>query len=219
MSIIKIPDLGGASSVTVIEILVQPGDTVVKDQPLVTLESEKATMEVPASEDGVVETILVTLNQSVQEGDEMMTLKEGANETPASEELSSSENKTAASNTMIQQVLAPDMGSAGAATVIEILVKAGDHVTKEQGLVTLEGEKATMEIPAPMDGEIKKVHISLDQEVTQGMLILEMQGESNNQANEDTPADAPSPPIMDASAPNEPVWCQYPANTFIPAQA
>ncbi|MAJ81382.1 MAG: branched-chain alpha-keto acid dehydrogenase subunit E2, partial [Legionellales bacterium] len=90
-------------------------------------------------------------------------------------------------------------------TVIEILVKAGDRVTKEEGLVTLEGEKATMEIPAPMDGEIKKVHINLDQEVTQGMLIIEMQGESDSQVNEETPATAPPPPVTDTSVPNEPV--------------
>lgn len=202
---IKIPDIGGAKDVDVIEILVQKGDTIKKDQGLITLEGDKATMEVPAPFDGVVEEVSVKIGDKVSEGSVIMRASTEAaspkeTTTPKKAETSSAKKEAtdkvakkapAAQTTAAQamDVAIPDIGGAKDVDVIEILVKKGDSVTKDQGLLTLEGDKATMEIPAPFAGIVESVSVKLGDKVSEGTVIMRLSGsEATSQPEESAPA-------------------------------
>lgn len=204
MKEIKIPDIGGAQDVDVIEILVKKGDTIKKDQGLITLEGDKATMEIPAPFEGVVEEIQVKVGDKVAQGSVIMKVSTEAvtseSQKPAekSEPTSSQEsvelkeeaspaeteaddNNEATSTTATgspEDIKIPDIGGAKDVDVIEILVKKGDTVKKDQGLITLEGDKATMEIPAPFDGVVDEIQVKIGDKVSEGSVILRMTGQS-----------------------------------------
>jgi pyruvate dehydrogenase E2 component (dihydrolipoamide acetyltransferase) len=180
---VKVPNIGGASDVEVIEIMVSPGDKVKKEDSLITLESDKASMDIPSPEDGIVESINVKLGDKVSEDSLILTLKP-ATETQPKQESPKAEKKAPSIKTETKaekqiastpselKVRIPDIGDAKNVEVIEVLVKPGDKVTQEASLITLEGEKATMEIPSPYQGEVKNISLKVGDKVSKGDEIL-----------------------------------------------
>lgn len=183
---VKVPDIGGASGVDVIEVLVKPGDDIDVDTPLITLESDKASMEIPSPTAGKVVALLVKVGDKVSEGDSIVAVatdnqSEAKQEAPAKPAESPAEAETLKSNELHAQPISqsmevriPDIGGATDVDVIEVMVSAGDRVKKDEALITLEGDKATMDIPSPFDGEVENLAIKVGDKVSQGSLILTM---------------------------------------------
>ena len=186
--LIRVPDIGGGEG-EVIELMVKVGDRIDADQSVLTLESDKASMEIPAPKAGVVTSRKVKLGDRLKEGDDLLELEvEGdAAATPAEAEPEAAA-PAAATNTQsapqandhpaatptssVQDSHVPDIGSDGKAKVIEILVKVGDTVEAEQSLITLESDKASMEIPSPVAGVVDSISVKLEDEVGTGDFIL-----------------------------------------------
>lgn len=182
--LIRVPDIGSGEG-TVIELLVQVGDRIEADQSLLTLESDKASMEVPAPKAGVIKSLKVKLGDKLKTGDELLELEvEGASApapaaaapaaAPSAEVAVAAAPAPAAAPAAesVQDVRVPDIGSSGKARVIEVLVKAGDRVEADQSLIVLESDKASMEIPCPQAGVVESVSIALNDEVATGAPIL-----------------------------------------------
>src|SRR5258706_10056475 len=161
MSQVVVPDIGDFKEVEVIEVLVKPGDAVTKEQSLITLESDKATMEIPSPSDGVVKELRIKVGDKVSKGAAILELDaKGVEKKPAEtpQEAPREQPKAAAkANGGTQTVSVPDIGDFKEVEVIEVLVKPGDTVTKEQSLLTLESDKATMEIPSPAAGRVHSI--------------------------------------------------------------
>ncbi|MEM7746277.1 MAG: biotin/lipoyl-containing protein, partial [Pseudomonadota bacterium] len=182
---IKVPDIGDFSDVPVISVLVSPGDTVVPEDPLIELESDKATMEVPAPQGGKVVSIAVKEGDSVSEGSVILTLEaEGAASDGKSGRVSgggapaTTEQAgygSAAGHHEVVDIRVPDIGDFSDVPVISVLVKPGDAVGKEDPLIELESDKATMEVPAPMAGTVVEVKVSEGDSVSEGALILTLE--------------------------------------------
>lgn len=171
---IKVPDIGGANKVDVIEVLVKVGDQIEIDTPLITLESDKASMEIPSTSAGVVTKINVKVGDKISEGDVILVAK--------SEGLTPAEAPKAKSAAVAQivEVTVPDIGAANDVDVIDILVSPGATVEKDQALITLEGDKATMDIPSPYAGVIKELKITVGAKVSQGSAILMIETSEGN---------------------------------------
>jgi pyruvate dehydrogenase E2 component (dihydrolipoamide acetyltransferase) len=210
MSQVVVPDIGDFKEVEVIEVLVKPGDAVSKEQSLVTLESDKATMEIPSPGAGVVKELKIKVGDKVSKGSPILVLDDKGNgEAPPDEKLKPQAAKaetpkpTAAAFT----VPVPDIGEFKEVEVIEVLVKPGDAVTKEQSLITLESDKATMEIPSPAAGVVKAVKVKVGDKISKGSPILEL--ESNEapakaeaqKPQPAKPAAAPAPAAAPSAAP------------------
>src|SRR3954466_416390 len=207
MSQVVVPDIGDFKEVAVIEILVKPGDTVAKEQSLVTLESDKATMEIPSPAAGVVKEVKVKTGDKVSQGSPILELdaKEEAKkvepkrEDPKKQEPKKQEAAPQRAGSGTQTVGVPDIGDFKEVEVIEVLVKAGDKVAKEQSLVTLESDKATMEIPSPSAGTVKELKIKPGDKLSEGSVILVLESSekvSSEKAEKpkiETPRAAPSP--------------------------
>ena len=179
MNQVVVPDIGDFKEVEVIEVLVKPGDAVSKEQSLITLESDKATMEIPSPGSGVVKELKIKVGDKVSKGSPILVLDEKGNgETAPEEKLKPPPAKAEAPKSQPQQagsamtVPVPDIGDFKDVEVIEVLVKPGDAVTKEQSLITLESDKATMEIPSPAAGVIKELKIKVGDRVSKGAPIL-----------------------------------------------
>ncbi|CAD5107062.1 dihydrolipoyllysine-residue acetyltransferase [Zestomonas carbonaria] len=210
--LIRVPDIGSGEG-EVIELFVKVGDRIEADQSLLTLESDKASMEIPAPKAGVVKSLKVKLGDRLKEGDELLELEtEGGAEAPApaAEPAKAEAAPTpapaaapaaapvAAVAESVQDIHVPDIGSAGKAKVIEVLVKAGDTVEAEQSLITLESDKASMEIPSPAAGVVEQVLVQLDAEVGTGDLILKLKVAGAAPAAAPAaaaPAEQPSQPV------------------------
>ena len=168
--LIRVPDIGSGEG-EVIELFVKVGDKVEADQSILTLESDKASMEIPAPKAGVVKSLKVKLGDRLKEGDELLELEiEGAADAapaaapaaaaapaPAAEKPAAAAEAPAApaaapAAASVQDIHVPDIGSSGKAKIIELLVKVGDTVEADQSLITLESDKASMEIPSPAAG-------------------------------------------------------------------
>ncbi|PPV34402.1 dihydrolipoyllysine-residue acetyltransferase [Ectopseudomonas oleovorans] len=181
---VHVPDIGTDGKVKVIEVMVKAGDTIEADQSLITLESDKASMEIPSPAAGVVEQVLVKLDDEIGTGDLILKLKvEGA--APAASAPAAAPAQAAApaaapapaaaaSGSSVQDVRVPDIGSSAKGKVIEIMVKAGDSIEADQSLLTLESDKASMEIPSPAAGVVEEVLVKLDDEIGTGDLILKL---------------------------------------------
>ncbi|WP_339080280.1 dihydrolipoyllysine-residue acetyltransferase [Pseudomonas sp. TMP9] len=187
--LIRVPDIGGGEG-EVIELMVKVGDRIDADQSVLTLESDKASMEIPAPKAGVVKSLKVKLGDRLKEGDELLELEvEGdAAATPAEAEpetaapaaatktqsapQANEQPAAAPTSSSVQDIHVPDIGSDGKAKVIEILVKVGDTVEAEQSLITLESDKASMEIPSPVAGVVDSISVKLEDEVGTGDFIL-----------------------------------------------
>ena len=156
---IKVPDIGDFKDVPVIEIYVKVGDTVKAEDPLVSLESDKATMDVPAPRGGIVEAIAVKVGDKVSEGSVVMRFAgDGAAAATAPAEAAkpsvSAPPSPVSAPAGLAEVRVPDIGDFKDVPVIEIYVKVGDTVKAEDPLVSLESDKATMDVPAPLAGVV-----------------------------------------------------------------
>lgn len=185
---IIIPDLGGASDVEVIEILVKPGEHVEAETPIMTLEGDKATMDVPSPKAGVVVSVAVTVGDKVNEGDAMMVLDseltDAASQTQAPEQVAA----PIAPSVQTIDIVIPDLGGAADVDVIEINVAVGDNIDAEASLITLEGDKATMEVPSSEAGTITALTVHVGDKVSEGDVIGQMQMQA---ASQDSPVAAP----------------------------
>ena len=173
MSQVVVPDIGDFKEVEVIEVLVKPGDAVAKEQSLITLESDKATMEIPSPSDGVVQSVKLKVGDKVSKGSLILELdaKEKA-AAKAPEKAKAAEKAAAGTNGDSVTVPVPDIGDFKEVEVIEVLVKPGDAVAKDQSLITLESDKATMEIPSPGAGMVKELKLKVGDKVSKGAPIL-----------------------------------------------
>lgn len=176
---INVPDIG-SDEVEVTEILVKVGDKVEAEQSLITVEGDKASMEVPSPQAGVVKEIKISTGDKVNTGSLIMIFDaEGAAEAapaPAAEEKRAEAAPAAAASTEAKDVNVPDIGG-DEVEVTEILVKVGDKVEAEQSLITVEGDKASMEVPAPFAGVVKEIKIATGDKVNTGSLIMIFEAE------------------------------------------
>ncbi|MHC8311460.1 dihydrolipoyllysine-residue acetyltransferase [Pseudomonas sp. GT1P32] len=226
---VHVPDIGSAGKAQIIEIQVKVGDTVEADQSLITLESDKASMEIPSPAAGVIKAISVKLNDEVGTGDLILDLEVAGAAAPAAAAPAQAAAPAAAPAPAaaapaapvadsVQDIHVPDIGSAGKAKIIEVLVKAGDTVAADQSLITLESDKASMEIPSPAAGVVESVSIKLDDEVGTGDLILKLKVKGAAPAAAPAPASAPaaaapSAPAPAAAAPAVPAPAAAPAKS------
>jgi pyruvate dehydrogenase E2 component (dihydrolipoamide acetyltransferase) len=179
MSQVTVPDIGDFKEVEVIEILVKPGDAVTKEQSLVTLESDKATMEIPSPGSGVVKELKIKVGDKVSKGSPILELDAKDDAAPAAKKEAPKKpaaSAPASSFGATQTVPVPDIGDFKEVEVIEVLVKPGDKVAKEQSLITLESDKATMEIPSPGPGVVKELRVKVGDKVSKGAAILVLEG-------------------------------------------
>jgi pyruvate dehydrogenase E2 component (dihydrolipoamide acetyltransferase) len=211
---VKVPDIGDFSEVAVIELLVKPGDTVAVDQSLMTVESDKASMEIPSSHAGVVKAFKVQLGDKVSEGTVVLELEaEGAAApapspapvaaAPASAPVAPAPVAApvaAPASTGSIEVRVPDIGDFKDVAVIEVFVKPGDSVKVEQSLITVESDKASMEIPSSAAGVIKELKVKLGDKINIGDLLAIVEGAAAAGATPAAPAPA-SAPVAAAPAP------------------
>ena len=217
---IQVPDIGTTDEVSVIEVMVQPGDTIKAEQSLVTVESDKASMEIPSSHAGVVKEMRVKLGDKVKEGTLLLMLESAdgagaasdagqktaaaqAAPAPAAPESAAAAAPApaaapaaAASGGGTIELRVPDIGDFKDVTVIEVLVKAGDTVTQEQSLFTVESDKASMEIPSPAAGVLKELSVKVGDKVNIGDLVGQIAGAGGGGAS----AAAPAPAAASAAA-------------------
>src|SRR3954454_8776599 len=168
--------------------MVKPGDTVAEEDPLITLESDKATMDVPSPAAGTVRDLKVSVGDTVSEGTLILTLdgaatdgagatepvEEDATPEPASHEPASYGSEAGEYSTI--EVKVPDIGDFSDVPVIEVMVHPGDTVAEEDPLITLESDKATMDVPSPAAGKISELKVSVGDTVSEGTLILTLEG-------------------------------------------
>ncbi|MCB1924035.1 MAG: biotin/lipoyl-binding protein, partial [Gammaproteobacteria bacterium] len=199
---VLLPDIGDFKDVEIIEILVKPGDRVAPEDPLITLESDKASMEIPSPQAGVVSEIRIKVGDKVNEGDLILVLDTDAGDEapaevnaveaaehledapasasqgdapPPAEPAPSAAAAPAATVAEVRDVHLPDIGDFKDVEVIEILVAVGDTVEAEQSLLTLESDKASMEIPAPFAGTVESLAVKVGDRISEGTLIGRMQ--------------------------------------------
>lgn len=196
---IQIPDIG-SDEVTVTEVMVNVGDTISVDQSIINVEGDKASMEVPAPEAGVVKEILVKVGDKVSTGTPMLVL-EAAGAAPAADEPTAPVADaptapvvaTAPTASAIVEVNVPDIGG-DEVNVTEIMVAVGDTITEEQSLITVEGDKASMEVPAPFGGVVKEILVKSGDKVSTGSLIMRFEVAGTAPAAASAPqAAAPAP--------------------------
>jgi pyruvate dehydrogenase E2 component (dihydrolipoamide acetyltransferase) len=192
---IRVPDIGDFKDVPVVEVLVKPGATVKKNDSLIVLETEKASLEIPSSADGVVESIAVKPGDKVTKGSVIVTLRGAAEAAPATDHAEPVEAPPPTGQKVVDLVV-PDIGDFKGVPVIEVLVKAGDEIKKDASLIVLETEKASMEIPASSAGKIVEVRIKAGDRVSKGDVIATLAAaasDSKPQAAQGAPAVAAAP--------------------------
>ncbi|MGG5571832.1 pyruvate dehydrogenase complex dihydrolipoyllysine-residue acetyltransferase [Vibrio diazotrophicus] len=168
---INVPDIG-ADEVEVTEILVSVGDKVEEEQSLITVEGDKASMEVPASQAGIVKEIKVVAGDKVTTGSLIMIFEEAGAAAPApAAEAAPVAAPAAAAASELKEVCVPDIGG-DEVEVTEILVAVGDSIAEEQSLLTVEGDKASMEVPAPFAGTLKEIKVAAGDKVSTGSLVM-----------------------------------------------
>ena len=210
---VQVPDIG-VEKATVGEILVSVGDQIDVDQSILVVESDKATVEVPSTISGTVESISVQVGDSVKEGVVILTVKTAASVAPVTAEptqVATSQATTeaqpaeaapqaAAAPAGAVEIAVPDLGVDKAA-VAEILVSVGDTVEKDQSIIVVESDKATVEVPSTTAGVIKAIHVALGQNVSEGVALVTIEGESSS-------APAAAPAAASAPAPKAEVKAQ-----------
>jgi pyruvate dehydrogenase E2 component (dihydrolipoamide acetyltransferase) len=216
---VRVPDIGDFKDVPVIEVLVKPGDRVKKNDSLITLESEKASMEVPAEADGVVQDVKVKVGDKVSQGMPIVVLATESTGAPATAPVAAAAPvapPASPSPAKTIEVRVPDIGDFKDVPVIEVLVKPGDRVKKNDSLITLESEKASMEVPAEAAGVVQDVKVKVGDKVSQGMAIVVLATDSA--ASPATPAPAkPSPPEAPVPAAEVPVAAPAPIGGMVHA--
>ncbi len=204
---VKVPDIGDFKEVAVIEVLVKPGDTVKVEQSLLTVESDKASMEIPSSHAGVVKELRVKLGDKVSEGTVVLVIETaGSAAAPASLPAPAAAAPTPAVTATAPagapaglsgpvNVVVPDIGDFKDVAIIELLVKPGDTIKAEQSLITVESDKASMEIPSSHAGVVKEMKVKIGDTVNQGTVIAVVEATGGAAVSA-----APSPPSQPASA-------------------
>ena len=239
---VRVPDIGDFDAVEIIEVLVGAGQQIAAEDPMITLESDKATMDIPAPSAGTVEKLMVKVGQKVSKGTPILMLAggeakpaaakkteeapapapayapkpakaaqpESKKQTPAepASPAPAAPASTAAASAEASEVLVPDIGDFEAVNIIEVLVSAGQQISAEDPLITLESDKATMEIPAPRAGSVKKLLVKVGQKVSKGTPILTLAGGAAQPAAAEkaapAPASAPAAAKTDAPEPAQP---------------
>ncbi|MEX8517316.1 MAG: dihydrolipoyllysine-residue acetyltransferase [Leptothrix sp. (in: b-proteobacteria)] len=233
---VKVPDIGDFKDVAIIEVLVKVGDTIKVEQSLITVESDKASMEIPSSHAGVVKELKVGLGDKVNEGALLLMLEvagAAASPSPQPSPIQGEGVKPAAPAPATPsplvgegrgegaaaagpvQIFVPDIGDFKDVAVIELLVKVGDTVKAEQSLITVESDKASMEIPSSHAGVIKELKIGLGDKVNQGTLIAVLEGVAGVAA----PASAAAASVPAVAAPAAVVAAAAPVAATAPAAA
>lgn len=192
---VSVPDIGGATGVDVIEVCVAEGDEVQEGDSIIVLETDKASMDIPAPFSGKVSKLLIKEGDTVSEGDQVLVLVTGASSSaPAAEEKAAapkSETPAAVPTSGgVEKINVPDIGGAEGVEVIEVAVAAGDKVSEGDSIIVLETDKASMEIPAPKSGTVKSISIKVGDKVSEGdfVLELEVEGDSVPEVEAATPA-------------------------------
>jgi pyruvate dehydrogenase E2 component (dihydrolipoamide acetyltransferase) len=228
---VKVPDIGDFKDVPVIELFVKPGDAVKADDSLVTLESDKATMDVPAPSAGVIQALKVKVGDKVSEGSVILTLEtNGAGKpapaasaaapspqpSPARDSVDKSGSGEAAGESGaptqkaasapssaggVQEIKVPDIGDFTDVPVIEVFVKPGATVAVDDPLVTLESDKATMDVPSPVAGVVKDVNVKVGDKVSEGSVILTVESAAGQSAQTQSTATPAAPATGAAPAP------------------
>jgi pyruvate dehydrogenase E2 component (dihydrolipoamide acetyltransferase) len=215
---VKVPDIGDFDEVAVIEVLVKVGDTVKPEQSLITVESDKASMEIPSSAAGVVKELKVGVGSKVKEGSVVLVLDgEGAAAAapstasapaaaapaPAAAAPAPAPAAAAPVATGPVEVKVPDIGDFKDVAVIEVLVKPGDTIKEEQSLITVESDKASMEIPSSAAGVLKELKVKVGDKVNIGDLVAVLEGSAGGAAAAaPAPASAPAGASAPAAAPS-----------------
>ncbi|AXY58771.1 2-oxo acid dehydrogenase subunit E2 [Acinetobacter sp. WCHAc010052] len=213
---VKVPDIG-VEKALVGEILVQVGDEIAVDDSIVVVESDKATVEVPSTVAGTVESISVKEGDTVKEGVVLITVKTASAGNETTQPVSTPAEQASAPVAEVKQeqpasaqagsvdVTVPDLG-VDKATVSEILVKVGDQVEKDQSLVVAESDKASVEVPSTVAGVVKAIHVELNQSVSQGaaLVTVEAQGSAVAEKPQPAPAEKKSEPVAAKTAETQP---------------
>jgi pyruvate dehydrogenase E2 component (dihydrolipoamide acetyltransferase) len=209
---VRVPDMGNFDSVTVIEVLVKVGDSIDIDTPLATLETDKATMDVPSTAKGVVEKIHIAKGGSVSAGALIVTLKgeasaaapapSAAASKPTAPAVAAAPAPAAAPQVATSiEVRVPDMGSFDSVGIVDVLVKPGDTIDIDTPLATLETDKATMDVPSTAKGVVEKVHIAKGGKVAPGDVVVTVKGFAAAAAAPKSVAAAPAPAPARSAAP------------------
>ncbi|MBS7815044.1 dihydrolipoyl dehydrogenase [Wohlfahrtiimonas chitiniclastica] len=175
---IKIPNIGNFDAVDVIDVLVNVGDVVSVDQNLLTLESDKASMDVPSDQAGKITEILVKVGDQVKEGDTIAMIEPASSEdAPKAQDTAASAAPEAAPSaaSSVVDIIIPNIGNFEAVDVIDVAINVGDTIHKDQNLVTLESDKASMDVPSEIDGTITEVLIKVGDQVKEGVVIARAQ--------------------------------------------
>ena len=218
--IIKVPDIGGDTDVEIIEIAVSEGDVIEAEDTLITLESDKASMDVPAPKGGKVVKVLVKEGDKVSEGDDIVELEvEGGGESDAEPEAAAEDSqpeadapakqpeaapapKKASGGKQTVDIKVPDLGGSDNVEIIEVAVSEGDDVNAEDPLITLESDKASMDVPSPHSGKIVSLTVKEGDTVSEGDVIgqMEIAGEGDDTDDADAPEQADESATANQSA-------------------
>lgn len=220
---VRVPDIGGATDVEVIEVCVAAGDSVAVDQSLIVLESDKATMEIPSPQAGVVQQLALKVGDKVSEGDLILLLQsaddraevaeagfavpETVETAAAAAQSVAPRSESPAAPTRVRDIAVPDLGGASEVPVIEILVGPGDVVQAESPLLVLESDKATMEIPSPVAGRIQTLLVAVGTRVSEGTVIARIEAspeavddQRGQEVTETAVSQKPAPAVVVSSA-------------------
>ena len=219
---IKVPDIGGHENVDIIAVEVKAGDTIAVDDTLITLETDKATMDVPATDAGVVKEVKVKVGDKISEGGVILLVEtDGAGAAaapaaapaPAEQPAAAPVQAAPAAGGATVQVVVPDIGGHSDVDVIAVEIKVGDSVAEDQTLITLETDKATMDVPCTAAGTVTAVHVKVGDKVSEGSLIIDVAASGAAAA-----APVQAAPAPQAAAP-APVQTAAPAPAATPAPA
>lgn len=193
---IKVPDIG-ADEVEVTEVMVKVGDRIEEEQSLITVEGDKASMEVPSPQAGVVKEIKIAVGDKVQTGSLIMIFEAEGAAQAAPAQAAAPAPAAAPATAELKEVHVPDIGG-DEVEVTEVMVKVGDSVAEEQSLITVEGDKASMEVPAPFAGVVKEIKITTGDKVSTGSLIMVFEVAGSAPVAQAAPAPAASAPAASA---------------------
>ncbi len=212
---IAVPDIGEDGEVEVIDVLVAVGDAIEQEDGLITLETDKATMDVPSTHAGTVKEVYIATGDKVKQGSVVIKLETvGSAPAPAAEapaveaapvaataaEAAPAPAAPAATTSEIIEVAVPDIGEDGEVDVIDVLVSIGDVIDAEDGLITLETDKATMDVPSTHAGTVKEVYIANGDKVKQGTVVIKLETKGSAPVAAAPAAQAPAAPVASAPA-------------------
>ncbi len=212
---VAVPDIGEDGEVEVIDVLVSVGDVIEQEDGLITLETDKATMDVPSSHAGTVKEVFIATGDKVKQGSIVIKLEVAGSEsasTPAPAAVEAPATPVSAPVASVSEVIdvvVPDIGEDGEVDVIDVLISVGDEINEEDGLITLETDKATMDVPSSHAGTVKEVLVSTGDKVKQGSVVIKLEttGGAPISAPVAAPVEAPAAvaptpaPVKEKSAP------------------